>query len=127
MDTKLNTQKKQKQKKPTPKLETEVQAEICKYLDEQKDLFFFRLNNIPAFSRLPNGKMVMRKLPKHTPAGLPDIVVVRKGMFYALEVKREMTSSKQSPDQKKIEEQIKSKGGKYYVVRSVQDVKMIPL
>lgn len=122
MDTKLNIREKKK-----PKLETEVQTEICKYLEEQKDLFFFRLNNIPAFSRLPGGKMVMRKLPKWTPAGLPDIVVVRKGIFYGLEVKREMTSSKQSPDQKKIEADIKSKGGKYYVVRSVQDVKMIPL
>lgn len=85
-----------------------------------KKRFFFRLNNIPSFNRLDGGGFTMRRLPKFTPRGLPDIIVVAGGQFIALEVKSAI--GKQSPDQKLIEAEIKKHGGKYFLVRSLEDV-----
>lgn len=67
----------------------------------------------------------MRRLPKYTPRGLPDIIVVWGGMFIGLEVKTKI--GKQSPDQKVFESLVKKHGGKYFVVRSIEDVQAIGL
>lgn len=99
--------------------EGEIQNVICEYL-EMKRRFFFRLNNIPAFNRGANGSVTMRRLPKFTPRGLPDIIVVAGGQFIALEVKSAI--GKQSPDQKIIQSDIEKHGGRYYLVRSLDDV-----
>lgn len=107
--------------------EGSIQNEILNYLADQKGIYFFRMNNIPAFTKLPSGKIQMRKLPKYTPKGLPDIIVIKKGIFYGLEVKKSEPKTYQSKDQKIFEANVKAHGGQYYVVRSVQDVKMIPL
>lgn len=104
--------------------ESEIQNSICEYL-QMRGRFFFRLNNIPAFNRSEGGGFTMRRLPKFTPRGLPDIIVVAGGAFIALEVKN--ATGRQSPDQKIIESDIKKHGGKYYVVRSIEDVQAIGL
>jgi hypothetical protein len=96
--------------------ETDIQNSICEYLAVKKH-FFFRLNNIPAFSKNPDGSIRMRRLPKYTPRGLPDIIVIKDGYFIGLEVKKPKTY--QSKEQKEIEKQIKEAGGEYYVVRSI--------
>jgi site-specific recombinase XerD len=51
-------------------LESAIQASICDYLAARRH-FFFRSNNVSVFEprRLPG-------LPKHTPRGLADIIVV---------------------------------------------------
>lgn len=67
----------------------------------------------------------MRRLPKYTPRGLPDIIVVAGGLFFALEVKTKV--GRQSPDQKVFEALVKKHGGKYFVVRSIEDVQAIGL
>lgn len=104
--------------------ESDIQNSICEYL-EMRSRCFFRLNNIPAFNRGGDGGITMRRLPKYTPKGLPDIVVIAGGIFYGLEVKT--PEGKQSPDQKIMEEKIKKSGGKYFVVRSIEDVQSIGL
>lgn len=104
--------------------EGDIQNSICEYL-EMRRKFFFRLNNIPAFNRNAGGGVTMRRLPKYTPRGLPDIIVVAGGLFIALEVKSAI--GRQSPEQKVIEEQIKKHGGQYHVVRSIEDVQAIGL
>lgn len=104
--------------------ESDIQNSICEYL-ERRGRCFFRLNNIPAFNRGEGGGIIMRRLPKYTPKGLPDIVVIVGGLFYALEVKTPV--GKQSPDQKEMERWIKSHSGKYFVVRSIDDVQAIGL
>jgi hypothetical protein len=106
--------------------EGDVQNAICEYL-ELRGRCFFRLNNIPAFNRGEGGRVTMRKLPKYTPKGLPDIVVVAGGLFYALEVKRSNPKTYQSKDQKIFEADVKKHGGKYFVVRSIEDVQAIGL
>jgi hypothetical protein len=106
--------------------ETDVQNSICEYL-ELRGRCFFRLNNIPAFNRGANGGITMRRLPKYTPKGLPDIVVVQGGMFVALEVKKEKPKTYQSKEQKEFQAWVEKHGGRYYVVRSIDDVQKIGL
>lgn len=104
--------------------ESDIQNSICEYL-ELRGRCFFRLNNIPAFNRHANGSITMRRLPKYTPKGLPDIVVVQGGMFVALEVKRPKTY--QSKEQKEFQAWVEKHSGKYFVVRSIEDVQKIGL
>lgn len=86
---------------------------------------FFRVNNIPAFNRIAGGGFTMRRLPKYTPRGLPDIIVIQGGTFVGLEVKTPV--GKQSPEQKEFEANVKKHGGRYHVVRSIEDVQAIGL
>lgn len=102
--------------------EGQVQNAILEYLEAKRHCFF-RLNNIPAFNR-NGGGFVMRKLPKHTPKGLPDIIVVRHGYFIALEVK---DKGSQSKEQKEFQERVEKAGGRYHVVRSIDDVQAVGL
>lgn len=104
--------------------EGDIQNAICEYL-HMRGRCFFRVNNIPAFNRTEGGGFTMRRLPKWTPRGLPDIIVVAGGLFFALEVKTKI--GRQSPDQKEFEALVKKHGGKYFVVRSIEDVQAIGL
>lgn len=104
--------------------EGDIQNSICEYLSI-RGRCFFRVNNIPAFNRQEGGGFTMRRLPKYTPRGLPDIIVVAGGLFFALEVKSKV--GRQSPEQKEFEAQVKKHGGKYFVVRSIEDVQAIGL
>lgn len=110
----------------TKESEGEIQNAICEYL-EIKRRCFFRLNNIPAFNREEGGGFTMRKLPKYTPKGLPDIIVVAGGQFIALEVKKNNPKTYQSKDQKKFEANVKKHGGRYHVVRNIDEVIAIGL
>lgn len=111
-------------KKEVGEKESDIQNTICEYL-ERRGRCFFRLNNIPAFSKNGDGSMRMRRLPKYTPRGLPDIVVIAGGTFIGLEVKTKI--GRQSPDQKLFEQLVKKHNGKYFVVRSIEDVEAIGL
>ncbi len=105
-------------KKNVP-LEKEIQRTICDYLFEG-DYFFWRSNNIPVFS---DGKF--RAMPKYSPKGLPDILVVRNGKFIGIEVKRpsgHTTNKKQKTDQAEFERNLKTNGGFYYTVTSLEEV-----
>ena len=104
------------------KLETEssIQSAICDYLALRKHMFW-RCNNVPA--PLPGGGF--RALPKHTPRGLPDIIVIRDGWFIALEVKKK--GGYQSKEQKEFEKSVLDAGGEYHVVRSIDDVREVGL
>lgn len=104
--------------------EVYIQNAICAYL-EIKGHVFWRSNNIPAFSRNRDGSISMRSMPKYTPKGLPDLMVIKNGQFYGLEVKRANTG--QSEDQKLVEDWIKSAGGRYHVVRSIDEVQELGL
>jgi hypothetical protein len=64
-------------------------------------------------------------LPKYTPRGLPDIIIVKDGWFVALEVKKKGTY--QSKEQKEFEQNVKDAGGDYHVVRSIDDVREVGL
>lgn len=97
-------------------LEKDIQFAICEYL-EIKRHFFWRQNTIGMFDK---GKDTFRSLPKYAMAGVSDIIVIRNGIFIALEVKR--PGGKQRPSQVEFQKGVERAGGKYFVVASVTDV-----
>jgi hypothetical protein len=110
------------------KLESEIQREICDWLASLKSpkLIFWRSNNVPVFARSNDGKMRFRKLPKYTPQGLPDIMIVYRGLFYGLEVKRPHRGFLRN-NQESWGRQLKQAGGLYFVVYSLQEAQNIIL
>lgn len=93
---------------------------ICDYL-ALKRYFFWRSNNIPVFS---NDRY--RAMPKYAKNGVPDILLIKDGTFYGLEVKRPQ-GGVQSSTQREFQEGLEKVGGKYYLVSSIDDVQSIGL
>ena len=101
--------------------ESGIQSAICDYLELNRH-FFWRQNTAPAFDWKTKQ---FRKMPKHAMRGIPDIILVQQGLFVGLEVKSAI--GKQSEDQKAFEKNLKDAGGRYYVVRSIEDVQKLGL
>lgn len=95
-------------------LEKEIQLTICKYL-EYKRHFFWRQNTTPIFD-----KDHFRSMPKYSLNGVPDIILIKDGIFWGLEVKQ--PKGKQSENQKLFEYKLKKAGGKYNIVTSLDDI-----
>lgn len=103
--------------------ETMIVREICDYL-QSHGYFFWRENNIPAPGR---------GLPKYTPRGIADIIVVIEGKIFALEVKRQASTTVREkngrtlrggdlrPEQADWGAKLALNGGKYQCVRSLED------
>lgn len=103
------------------KLESEIVREICDYLATLPDIFFWRSNNVPVYDK---ARHAFRAMPKYTPKGLPDIMVIRKGHFIGLEVKVP-NYWKFTDDQIAVKVKITEHGGFYYLVTSLQEVQDI--
>lgn len=103
-------------------LEKDIQREICEWLNTHK-FFFWRSNNIPVFGMNNGGKKTFRSLPKYTPKGIPDIIVIHNGKFIGLEVKR--PKAKLRPDQAIFKGNVEDNGGYYHEVHSVDEVDTI--
>lgn len=105
--------------------ESMIVREICDWLHDQ-DYFFWRENNIPAPGRA---------LPKYTPKGIADIIVVAHGKIFAIEVKRggsdvvrekngrALRAGMLSPMQAEWGAALALHGGNYRCVRSLEEVK----
>ena len=101
-------------------LEKQIQLAICDYLEikqKQGHLIFWRQNVIPPFDKKTG---FYRPVSKYTRTGIPDVIVVKNGVFIGLEVKRK--GEKQNDAQLKFQSDVERVGGKYFVVRSVIDV-----
>ena len=105
--------KRKKQKAP----EGLVQRACLDYLRLRK-IFTFRLNNIPAPIYGPGG--VVRGLRPVALRGLPDAVSIIKGVFYGWEFKSSV--GRQSDDQKHVQGLIEGAGGKYYLIKSLDEL-----
>lgn len=103
-------------------LEKDIQREICDWL-ALKGYFFWRSNNTPVYGasgRNHDGAMRFRALPKYTPRGLPDIMVIYHGRFVALEVKR--PGVKLRAEQADFGMRTVVAGGEYHKVCSLLEV-----
>lgn len=100
-------------------LEKDIQNAICQYLTIKKH-FFWRSNNIPVFD--PR-KKVFHRMPEYSIKGVSDLILLKNGVAYFLEVKRSKTY--QSPEQKEFEKNVKANGCVYKIVRSVDDVQKL--
>ena len=101
--------------------ESDVVASICDYLAARRH-FFYRSNNIPVYDK---ARGAFRALPKYTPRGVPDIIVVKDGRFIGIEVKTD--TGRLSPDQVEFGRQCNEHGGTYAVARSIDDVQRLGL
>ncbi len=101
--------------------EIETQSAIIDYLNLKKH-FFFRINNIPVYDPT---KKVMRKMPKGSLKGVPDILVLWNGFPVFLEVKAPKGTL--SPDQILFKENCKKQGIEYHTIKDVLQVKEIGL
>jgi hypothetical protein len=97
-------------------LEKEIQLGICDYLALRKH-FFWRQNTMPVYD---STKQMYRPMPRYSLNGVPDILLIYKGRFIGLEVKR--PGGSQSDNQKEFERRTKEAGGEYYIVTSLDDV-----
>ena len=100
--------------------ETEVQSAICEYLTAKR-LFFVRLNNIPASYLDRNENFRFRKLGKYAVPGLADILVIKNGHPYFIEVKRPK-GGVISPEQHEFMRVAIIAGATYFIAKSIDDV-----
>lgn len=98
-------------------LEKEIQSSICDYLDLRKH-FWWR-NNSGAY-KAEHGAFIRFGTPSS-----PDIILVRDGRSYFLEVKQ--PGSYQSAEQKQFQERAEVAGALYAVFRSIEDVQQLGL
>ena len=121
----VNTVKKEttgKSKGASKPLESAIQREICDYL-ASRGYFFWRSNNIPVFGVNNAGQRRFRSLPKYTPKGIPDILLLSSGKFIGIEVKRE--GMKLRPGQAEFGAKMVMNGGAYHIVHSLAEVKEV--
>ena len=104
-------------KKTKKEKEGAIQLSILKYLRSER-VFCWR--NQPMTY---NAKLGINITNPYVMRGTPDIIAVIDGVFTGFEVKT--AKGRQSPDQVLFERRCKLHGGRYYVVRSVDEVKKI--
>jgi hypothetical protein len=92
--------------------EQEIKKQILDYLAYQKDIYFFRLGS--GLIKTEQGRYF-----KTGTVGCPDIVVLKNGTFIGLEVKTDI--GKLSQSQQIARDKIERCGGKYFVVRRLED------
>jgi len=94
--------------------EGKIQTEVLKYLKD-KGYFAWRQNNLAIYDPKMNGYRAHNGLK-----GVPDILAVVKGTFTGFEIKT--PKGRQSADQKLFQKRLERNGGKYHIIRSIQDL-----
>jgi hypothetical protein len=97
--------------------ENQVLAAVANYL-KLRGVFFWRTNNIPVYDKT---RGAFRSMPEFSRKGVPDIIAIVKGQFVGLEMKR--PDGRQSADQKQFEEDVVKAGGRYFVIKSIDDIR----
>ncbi len=96
--------------------ESKIQAAVLRYLHEQ-GVFAWRQNNLAIFDPKMNGYREHNGL-----RGVPDILAVINGRFVGFEIKT--PKGRQSADQLLFQKRVERHGGKYFIIRSLDDVKI---
>ncbi len=98
-------------------LESKIQSAVLKYLHE-KGIFAWRQNNLAIYDPKLNGYR------EHTGLkGVPDILAVIKCQFVGFEIKQ--PKGRQSADQLLFQKRLERNGGKYHIIRSLDDIKKL--
>ena len=110
--------------------ESQIQQQICAYLSliaHKTGIVYFSVPNESLMMVLKTFKVpeiacyaivaYFKKIGMLS--GVNDLVIIHKGMYYGLEVKT--AKGKQKPEQKLFERNILKAGGKYEIVRSLED------
>lgn len=100
-------------RKPKPTLEKYIERQIINYLRSQRWLAF----KVRTSGRIVGGKVY--SLPKDE-LGVADVIACcPKGLFHAFEIKNE--KGRQSDYQKGFEWSVKRTGGRYTILRSLDE------
>lgn len=97
------------------RLEKETQKAVLEYLT-LKRIFHWRNNSGMMFSEYKGKKRAI----KLGTTGSPDIFVLKNGTLIGIECKSD--TGKQNDDQKAFQKEMEKNGGKYFLVRSLDDV-----
>lgn len=100
--------------------EANIQKTILEYL-EYKRIFHWRQNS----GAMPIQAVGGRRFVRFGKVGAPDIFVLKGGVLHGLEVKTNI--GKQNENQKQYQTDFTLAGGKYFVVRCLDDVIKIGL
>lgn len=104
------------------KSESDIQREICHYLEKRNHLFW-------RFSpETYNAKLGIHIKHRFVANGLPDLMLINKeayGQLVGLEVKA--PKGKPSADQLMMQKRFRLHNAEYHVVRSVEEVKKLGL
>ena len=100
--------------------EHKLQKAIIDFLKDKealdKDIYYIRNNSFAGKIQRPNGTSGYIKNDKK---GTPDIVLCHKGCWIGVEIKAE--KGKQNKHQIQAEQAIRSAGGQYFVIRSIEE------
>lgn len=99
--------------------ETVILNAICEYL-AYRNHFFWRANTSGIYR---DGRYF--SLSKYSRRGVPDIILVSGGNFVGLEVKT--AEGRSSVYQRDFRKECQKAGGKYYIVRSIDEVQALGL
>lgn len=105
----------EKGKGPFEKKEGDIQSEILTWLRHQFPLAFIRKVSVGS-RQVGNGKTVPNEM-----AGFPDIMMLKGGVFYGIEVKR--PKQKPDPHQEAVHQWLRDAGGIVYVVTSLEELR----
>jgi hypothetical protein len=110
--------KRTKLRKPS---EREIQKQVIEWLRYQRNIYFMR-NNTGSFRiTRKDGSVGWCVNGKR---GSPDIILCKGGEFIGLEIKTQY--GRVSCEQRQAEKDIKQAGGKYFVIRSLEEaIKLI--
>ena len=92
-----------------------LQNKVLKYL-EGEGVFAWRQNNQPTYDPKIGGYRSHNGMK-----GVPDIIAVINGVFIGAEIKA--GSDKMSADQLLFQRRLTRAGGKYFIIKSVDDAK----
>lgn len=98
-------------------LESKIQSAVLKYL-QGKGIFAWRQNNLAVYDPKLNGYRSHTGLK-----GVPDILGVIKGQLVGFEIKT--PRGVQSSDQILFQKRLERNGGKYHIIRSLDDIKKL--
>lgn len=112
--------------------ESQIETSICHYL-HVKGYFFWKQPMRGYFSGKVSGKdsrghSVMvghfrKDVNPYVRPGIPDIIMVKNGQFIGFEVKSK--KGIQSETQVSFQGDLERAGGKYFIVRSIEDVETV--
>lgn len=100
--------------------EAEIQNTILAYLKYRR-VFYWRQNSGAGIMKQGAGTRFIR----FGVNGAPDIFAVKEGTIYGLEIKSKV--GKQNDNQKAFQQEFENAGGKYFVIKSLEDVQKIGL
>lgn len=96
--------------------ERDIQRLIINYLQWRKDIYYIRNNSVAGKFHRPDGS---EGWVRNNKKGAPDLILCKDGEWIGCEIKTQ--AGRQSDYQKQAELEIKKAGGKYYIIRSLEE------